>query len=91
MVMDDLDRLVRFAGQMLGQIKSARANAEAVCKIRKFESGTGMLQYEQHLVTFDRIIQQGEEALAPYRSELGALDPPTDWALQGFVRPEVMG
>jgi hypothetical protein len=68
----DIDRLVKFAGMMLGQLRSAKANAEAMGRIHKITTGTELVQHEVMMQQFDRSIAIGEAALAPFESELSA-------------------
>lgn len=73
MLAKDIDRLAKFAEMMLGELKSARASARAANAIRGLttESERYKIAEEQ----FGRSIEIGEAALAPFRSELGAVEP----------------
>jgi hypothetical protein len=70
----NVDRLVKFAEMMLGQLKSAEATARSVGMCHRFTTGTEAVQHEASRRQFERLIQIGEQALTPFRSELTALD-----------------
>lgn len=66
----EIDRLVKFAEMMLGQLKSARASSEAAAAVSKALTGAELMMHEQSRIGFERCIKIGEEALAPFRHEL---------------------
>jgi hypothetical protein len=70
---NDVDKLVKFAEMMLGQLKSAEMTSHALGTVQKFQTGAELMQHKVSCEQFARLIQIGDEALAPFRSELTAL------------------
>ena len=74
----DVDRLAKFAEMMLGQLKSAQASSEAAAACHKALTGSEAMLYSHNARGFNGLIQIGEEALQPFRSDLTATEARQD-------------